>query len=81
MPAVSPAWRRAGWRIFSDGLGVCIFAAGTAQAAAAPSRPQSRLLNTWLDLRLVGIFYPDTIGETLLPNLAKVAGAARSPLP
>lgn len=73
MPAVSLAWRWAGWLIVSCGLGVCLFAAVTAHAAATPSAPQSRLLNTWLDLHLVGIFYPDTTVETLLPNLAKVA--------
>jgi len=63
----------------SYGLGACIFAAST--APGAPSTPQSRLLNAWLDLRLVRIFYPDTTGETLLPNLAKVAGQLGQPLP
>jgi len=63
----------------SYGLGACIFAAST--APGAPSTPQSRLLNAWLDLRLVGIFYPDTTGEMLLPNLAKLAGQLGQPLP
>lgn len=81
MPAVSPAWRRAGWLIVSCGLGLCLLAAVRANAAATPSTPQSRLLNTWLDLHLVGIFYPDTTGETLLTNLAKVAEQLGQPLP
>ncbi len=62
-------------------VAACFAVAGTAHGSAAPSTPQSRLLNTWLDLHLVGIFYPDTTGDTLLPNLAKVAGQLGQPLP
>lgn len=73
--------RRAGWRIVSCGLGVLLFAAGFAQAAGSPSTPQSRLLNVWLDLHLVALFYPDTTGQTLLANLTKVADQLGQPLP
>jgi hypothetical protein len=62
-------------------VATCLFAAGIAHGSAAPSTPQSRLLNTWLDLRLVGIFYPDTSGGTLLSNLGKVARQLGQPLP
>jgi hypothetical protein len=81
VPAVSPGWRGAGWRILSCVLGLCVLACGVARAAGPPSTPQSRLLNVWLDLRLVALFYPDTSHETLLANLAKVAGQLGQPLP
>jgi len=66
---------------------VCLFAAATcavpdsARAAHTPSTPQSRLFNVWLDLRLVGMFYPHTTAATLLSNLARVADELHQALP
>lgn len=77
----SHAWTFARWRVVSCVAATCLVVAGTAHGSAAQSTPQSRLLNTWLDLHLVGIFYPDTTGDTLLPNLAQVAEQLGQPLP
>jgi hypothetical protein len=65
----------------SCALVVCALVTGTARAAVAPSTPQSRLFNVWLDMRLVTIFYPHTTSATLLSNLAKVAAQLHQPLP
>ena len=65
-------------------IGFVLFAAAparSAESAQAPITPEVRLLNVWLDLRLVSIFYPETTSETLVPNLAKVAGQLNHPLP
>jgi hypothetical protein len=77
----SRAWTSARWCLIFCAVVTCLAAASTAHGAAAPNTPQSRLLNTWLDLHLVGIFYPDTNGDTLISNLAKVAGQLGQPLP
>jgi hypothetical protein len=68
-------------RVVLCAAAACLIAAGAAHGAASPNTPQSRLLNTWLDLHLVGLFYPDTNADTLLPNLAKVAKQLGQPLP
>ena len=54
-------------------VAVCLCAGTVAEAAAPPRTPESRLLDVWLDLRLLELFYPETTAETLLPNLAEVA--------
>jgi len=38
-----------------------------------PTTPQSRLLDVWLDLNLLDIFYPETTPATFMRNLKKVA--------
>lgn len=62
-------------------LALSLLGPSAATASSAPSTPQSRLLNVWLDLSLLGIFYPDTTPETFLPNLKKIAGQLNQPLP
>jgi hypothetical protein len=42
-------------------------------AAPPPQTPKSRMLDVWLDLRLLAIFYPETTPGTFFPNLRKVA--------
>ena len=55
--------------------------AATAGTRAAPSTPQSRLLDVWLDLNLLAIFYPETTPRTFLPNLTKIARQLNKTLP
>ena len=50
-----------------------------AAAAASPVTPQSRLYDVWLDLRLVGIFYPKTTAKSLPGNLRRVARQLNQP--
>ena len=44
-----------------------------AEAVPAPQTPKSRLLDVWLDLRLMAIFYPDTTSKTFVANLKKIS--------
>ena len=81
MSFTARAWTPARWRLFLCAAITFLAVAGAARGAAPPATPQSRLLNTWLDLRLVELFYPDTTGDALLSNLAKVAGQLGQPLP
>ena len=46
---------------------------GLGQARTKPATPQGSLYDVWLDLRLVGIFYPKTNALSLPANLRKVA--------
>lgn len=55
-------------------LAVALSSPSPARAAAPPQTPESRMLDVWLDLRLLAVFYPETTAETFLPNLKKVAG-------
>ena len=59
---------------------VALLAAAPAEAAR-PSTPETRLLNVWLDLRLLAIFYPDTTPATFQANLRKVARQLNQDLP
>jgi len=54
-------------------LAVSLLAAPLAQASSRPATPQSRLLDVWLDLNLIGIFYPETTPKTFLRNLNRIA--------
>ena len=45
----------------------------THASARQPATPQSRLLDVWLDLNLLDIFYPETTPATFMRNLKKVA--------
>jgi hypothetical protein len=58
-----------------------LFGAAVAPVRAAPQTPESRLLTVWLDLSLLGIFYPDTTAKTFLPNLRKIARQLNQTLP
>jgi predicted nucleic acid-binding protein len=54
-----------------------------AARAASPRTPETRLLDIWLDLRLLDVFYPDTTAETFAANLTAIAkqlGQAPTPI-
>lgn len=58
---------------FASAICVAVVLAAAPPARSAPQTPTSRMLDVWLDLRLLAIFYPETTPKTFVPNLRKIA--------